>query len=81
MEKQKLLTTEEIQEILSETWETLFHSDPDPAVSLLEQAEKNYPGIDWNSPAGELLFRNTLTPLALKYKELLLRNRMRSTKT
>lgn len=65
MEEQKLLTTEEIQDALAAAEETFWPSVIDTAALSLEAARENYPGIDWNSPAGDLLFRKTLTPLAL----------------
>ena len=64
MEEQKLLTTEEIQDALAAE-ETFWPSVLDEAALHLETARENYPGMDWNSPAGDLLFRKTLTPLAL----------------
>ena len=64
-EEQKLLTTEEIQDALAAAEETFWPSVLDEAALHLETARENYPGINWNTPAGELLFRKTLTPMAL----------------
>ena len=65
MEEQKLLTKEEIQDAVMAAEETFWPSVLDEAALHLETARENYPGIDWNSPAGDLLFRKTLTPMAL----------------
>ena len=71
MTEEKLLTTEEIQDALAAAEEAFWPSVMDEAASHLETAMKNYPGMDRNSPAGDLLFRKTLTPLALTCQRIL----------
>lgn len=62
MEEQKVLTTEEIRKAFNES-EVLFPAGI--AMQLLEDLLSRYPGLDLNSPEGDLLARETLTPLAL----------------
>lgn len=63
MEEQKVLTTEEIRKAFDES-EVLFPTGR--AMQLLEDLLRRYPGLDLNSPEGNLLARKTLTPLALQ---------------
>lgn len=65
MAEEKLMTKEEIQDALAAAEETFWPSVLDEAALHLETARENYPGINWNTPAGELLFRKTLTPMAM----------------
>lgn len=62
MEEQKVLTMEEIRKAFDES-EVLFPTGR--AMQLLEDLLSRYPGLDLNSPEGNLLARETLTPLAL----------------
>ena len=63
MEEQKVLTMEEIRKAFDES-EVLFPTGR--AMQLLEDLLSRYPGLDLNSPEGNLLARKTLTPLALQ---------------
>lgn len=71
MEEQKLLTTEEIQDALAAAEETFWPSVLDEAALHLETARENQPTLNWDSPEGDLLFRQTLTPLALTCQRIL----------
>ena len=62
MEEQKVLTTQEIRKAFDES-EVIFPVGR--AMQLLEDLLSRYPGLDLNSPEGDLLARETLTPLAL----------------
>ena len=65
MEEQKLLTTEEIQDALAAAADSFWPSVMDSAARKMMSAAENLPTLDWDSPEGDLLFRQTLTPLAL----------------
>ena len=61
MAEENLLTMEEISKAFDES-EVLFPAGK--AMRLLEDLLDRYPGLNLNSPEGELLARKTLTPWA-----------------
>ena len=65
MAEEKLMTMDEIREVLDSLPMT---SPTEQMVQMMEQLETEYPGVDWDSPTGDQLLRQRLTPWAQRLR-------------
>lgn len=65
MAEEKLMTMDEIREVLDSLPMT---SPTEQMVQMMEQLETEHPGVDWDSPTGDRLLRQRLTPWAQRLR-------------